>query len=107
MRISDWSSDVCSSDLWVVAWAWSLLRSGRCRCRLARARPARVIAVLDCQRLGDALQGLALGAHAEEDLDDPAGNHQCRTDEVADRDLCDVTAVGSVDRKSTRLNSSH
>src|SRR3546814_14380937 len=25
MRISDWSSDVCSSDLEAIAWSWELL----------------------------------------------------------------------------------
>src|SRR3546814_4907464 len=42
MRISDWSSDVCSSDL--VAWCWGSCCAGS-RCRRCRAceerRPAR------------------------------------------------------------------
>src|SRR6478609_1501917 len=57
--------------------------------------------VLGRQRLGDALERLALGLDAEERLDETAPDHQRGTDVVADRDLGDVHAgCGLVDEVS-------
>src|SRR3546814_2599514 len=44
MRISDWSSDVCSSDLWRRNLASSRLGRGRCRAGGYSADPAGAIA---------------------------------------------------------------
>jgi len=43
-----------------------------------------------------ALQRLALGLDAEEPLDDPADHHECRTDEVANREARDVLPLRRV-----------
>src|SRR3546814_7556184 len=107
MRISDWSSDVCSSDL-----------SGRQRCEL--------------RRFGDASQTTELGVQARalrQQGDDfarqsPFDRHQLRCRDRKERlpffdglslhnmKIRDDTALAvlnrlTTDRKSTRLNSSH
>ena len=61
-------------------------------------RRARVSAVriLGGERLGDALQRLALGLDAEKDLDHATGHHHRRADVVPHGDLGDVTGAGGV-----------
>src|SRR3546814_3904630 len=92
MRISDWSSDVCSSDL--VDHAGDLLDM-----RLFRLDPQQVRAILE---RGDAIEHATVLTRPFAELIEvrrqPLRPHQLA---VAVDD--DVT----VDRKSTRLNSSH
>src|SRR3546814_1477737 len=108
MRIGDWSSDVCSSDL-VVGY----LRNGK-RCLAARPADAAIIERED-------------GSYRGERLDDPRieiievcapmveedDRHACRRAELAIGEMRArglhgaVRGRGPVDRKSTRLNSSH
>src|SRR3546814_13276538 len=40
MRISDWSSDVCSSDLWHLSACWSVLYSVQERCTMSQRNQA-------------------------------------------------------------------
>jgi hypothetical protein len=42
------------------------------------------------------LQSLPLGLDAEDCLDDPAGDHECGTDEIAEGDLGDVPRTGGI-----------
>src|SRR3546814_1983408 len=103
MRISDWSSDVCSSDLddLRVRWRWSAARAGRRRHLRAAARRARrgCPAVIDfglVVSLIAAIGAPALLAARWSDGDESSSF------------LDDVTApLLAGDRKSTRLNSSH
>src|SRR3546814_8887066 len=94
LRISDWSSDVCSSDLAVVAD-----RDRREPAQLARRQ--RAVGDGDPQHVGVQLQVHAVGQAQRLELVfgqlavDPAGDLLA---ELRD-------ALG--DRKSTRLNSSH
>src|SRR3546814_2055304 len=128
MRISDWSSDVCSSDLFDhLGIACAELARGQRRegggvdqdeCGLVEGAD-QILA------RGDVDRGLAADAtvdlreqgrrHLDEDaaaLDDAA----CEADEIADHPAAErddmVAALDSLadqplDRKSTRLNSSH
>src|SRR3546814_20105685 len=59
MRISDWSSDVCSSDLLTKADHW--LRSARCPDNLAVVRQRDAVGRVDVERLG-LVQALAAGS---------------------------------------------
>src|SRR3546814_8600256 len=90
MRISDWSSDVCSSDL---VQASIVMRRDLRDGNTYRAY------VADYPELNDQVRmlGRALQPHG------PA-NFQFRTD--ADGTPC-VFEINARDRKSTRLNSSH
>src|SRR3546814_9435589 len=105
MRISDWSSDVCSSDLQLVA---------ECLARGPQARIAAGAGILgENRRAGEAEQMIALeGAgdlrvHVAElaAVAFVEDHHDMR---VIDRVLL-VTGdeAGKLDRKSTRLNYSH
>src|SRR3546814_2092060 len=91
LRISDWSSDVCSSDL--------ARRYGGVALRRAAQRPAGA--------------ALATGHAGPVDRDAAVGLHhrlfgRGRIDAVGDRRRPHVRwAAPAEDRKSTRLNSSH
>src|SRR3546814_1348103 len=128
MRISDWSSDVCSSDLRVAvageehAVEQALRRQGGDR-RMLRVEHQQVGAPAGFQRadrpaegLGAAGEGLAVEALADRSVVAFSGKHVAALPgealavlepaqilDGADRDV----AVGAEDRKSTRLNSSH
>src|SRR3546814_7799632 len=99
MRISDWSSDVCSSDL--IAAAAPLEH------RHARAAMADLAARLDARRNLD-LVGVAIGIG---NLDHPAergGREADRRARVERGALAiEQRMPRDIDRKSTRLNSSH
>src|SRR3546814_6651448 len=116
MRISDWSSDVCSSDLLVGELVGEIGRDvGDQRRHMVgdQANPALALA----QRLGMAV---ALG-DVSEGIDEAAGGQRMGANfqhaaieqellKLADRPAAGVTAVGceqGQDRKSTRLKSSH
>src|SRR3546814_4741546 len=104
MRISDWSSDVCSSDLHPARWHE---RSGARRAARPDARAAPVVTRTDPPgggRVGSSgvdpvAAGIEPGALS--------GLLQSLVVEgLAPRTLVRARAV-QVDRKSTRLNSSH
>src|SRR3546814_5762765 len=100
MRISDWSSDVCSSDLHILA---AEARVHAARLEIAAVRAARNLAVAVLPRQPDfEVIGLARGeahvAAAEQHF--PVGQFERLED-------CFGGARLALDRKSTRLNSSH
>src|SRR3546814_9318956 len=117
MRISDWSSDVCSSDL-------GFALSGELRLAVERAPAQRAGERGDGQRRIEAAAVERASARGDGAVDVavPAGGEIARVEAVeggvelpAGRRLpCDVAARieraagrGRADRKSTRLNSSH
>src|SRR3546814_1146277 len=107
MRISDWSSDVCSSDL---NQAWPVFL-GRARFDpednppLAADPSGRRYGGVRAERVeapsGTATLELGLGTDG--------ASHVAWNVETAlgVRTLLDIAADGQIDRKSTRLNSSH
>src|SRR3546814_5960450 len=109
MRISDWSSDVCSSDL-------ALVRIGAVERRLpARGLGPGAVKVairpeaIRIARNGsggileaDVVKATYLGSHMEYTLTTPLGDLF-----AVDSDVDHPAHVGERDRKSTRLNSSH
>src|SRR3546814_8232533 len=111
MRISDWSSDVCSSDLAPLPAQDPLHAGGRFALRADRwqagrrtslaARPAAVGADRAALRIGTARDGTGVaaapGAGVRPALPDPEGQGRPRT----------AGADFGPDRKSTRLDSSH
>src|SRR3546814_8192751 len=97
MRISDWSSDVCSSDLYTLEYGNATVEM-----HTDSVRPGqRVLLIDDLVATGGTMVAAAkllqrLGANVVEaaaiiDLPDLGGSQ----------------AVAATDRKSTRLNSSH
>src|SRR3546814_1127870 len=83
MRISDWSSDVCSSDLTV--------RPGRDADILAREQRRDLVGFV----------GVVKGADPETELARNVDHHRHFIGAIA------VILDENLDRKSTRLNSSH
>src|SRR3546814_8197517 len=81
MRISDWSSDVCSSDL--------RLAEHRAIASLARRKRDRLFGIID------GIVGMALGERAIGFVDQLGGLARAGI------------GIARADRKSTRLNSSH
>src|SRR3546814_2025657 len=109
MRISDWSSDVCSSDLFHTRFAQ--LRVGVCVTVVAddhaRLERDNVVAVIPLLAFGDV--GVASGLHHAqlvkgECLCDDGGQMTFLLPHV---DLPLLFTRTQRDRKSTRLNSSH
>src|SRR3546814_10300801 len=118
MRISDWSSDVCSSDLGVFAaalrWASDLDRNAvtfvalsgvfprtsmRPPCLRKAVRSAAMVSLVRLRPTSLALLGRA--DRCEVLLDLRGMESPCRWFTVA------ALALANGDRKSTRLNSSH
>src|SRR3546814_9997738 len=93
MRISDWSSDVCSSDLLFVAPKWTPQREDLA-VELAGEIEAEEMTLAERAAIkAERLDGLAHKRHAE------ANSFARRADELSQ--------AFHIDRKSTRLNSSH
>src|SRR3546814_8909085 len=110
MRISDWSSDVCSSDLQVMR------DTPRHNYQILTKRPERM-AELVATRIGDVLPNVWLGTSIE-DAEVVHRLDHLREAPAAIRFISFEPLIGSVgavdlsgihwaDRKSTRLNSSH
>src|SRR3546814_6820566 len=105
MRISDWSSDVCSSDLGIERGGLAVQRDDAAK--LCRRHPA-----LQRRQILHQLVGRLLGRYRQRlRLDRRLGTAQLvgqaaqqRTELVAFQEGAQV--IGQ-DRKSTRLNSSH
>src|SRR3546814_7355695 len=117
MRISDWSSDVCSSDLAVLArkieeqafrlHAAACHQQGLCELRPQRGEAFEQLGtVLEAHGPGDFFQCLEDGALHSGDpqilsvLGARIAGCYCRSE-------CIARQVEDPDRKSTRLNSSH
>src|SRR3546814_2066293 len=121
MRISDWSSDVCSSDLHAVAGdearetltgadeqgggsiaIGEFVFGGRTRASLLRGGDQRAAAIGRTESLD---QGAGAGLLARPDVERQHGIWQ-RQRFLDDAGILAVGG-GRADRKSTRLNSSH
>src|SRR3546814_5040938 len=102
MRISDWSSDVCSSDLYELQ-----ARTGRDAPALARFRAQPDRQCRPCRRSGPGND--AQGVEGARAIYPRAVEHE----ELGLRDPAQLLPVADAaqeihrDRKSTRLNSSH
>src|SRR3546814_2504616 len=124
MRISDWSSDVCSSDLTLGTFAQKITVPPRPHGALAahRARPSPLSSPLFEMQAGlEALEQRAGAdiARARKDAPLMAGSHPCAVpDCITPAKIGQLMCRGhwfmvsqktrrAVDRKSTRLNSSH
>src|SRR3546814_7548980 len=99
MRISDWSSDVCSSDLRMFAPAVVILRPVILR---GQFHVAVVRTPLERARDTIAFTVIFIVAHV-----DAAGNILLPRTEHAVENRHAVELDALADRKSTRLNSSH
>src|SRR3546814_1894878 len=107
MRISDWSSDVCSSDLFDT-WADEVQALGKALKGSSALTPVRA--------LGDVLKmlwysndGVLRSLAARHNVD---GKPNPTITKIADMFFAppgrrDSQGIGRTDRKSTRLNSSH
>src|SRR3546814_9221667 len=106
MRISDWSSDVCSSDLEELVRDGDLRGAKRVAQSMAGmakslARDAQLESVLD----GRSRElGLEISRDMARSLSRDLAN-SIPSDQI--RDLGRDMGIGGEDRKSTRLNSSH
>src|SRR3546814_8193244 len=119
MRISDWSSDVCSSDLVVTAAELEFgtgltVISGETGA--GKSLLVDALGFLSGQRADSGMVRHGAGRaelHAEFDLaTSDAARQWLREEEFDDGDACQLRRTlradgGSRDRKSTRLNSSH
>src|SRR3546814_9751612 len=110
MRISDWSSDVCSSDLLTQRLLWPLTHLADITDLYNRAMASvqRVFALLALPVAEHGNEPLALPARGEVQFDGVGfayGSHQVLTD--FSLTIAAGASVALVDRKSTRLNSSH
>src|SRR3546814_8077628 len=94
MRISDWSSDVCSSDL--LAW-WETGTHSMYTGQRARSDSAERLLFEDVKAVTTAFL-VAYGFYDEEAFASVSGNLFQRVSRER---------VAMLDRKSTRLNSSH
>src|SRR3546814_7647719 len=103
MRISDWSSDVCSSDLGLVDQLQSRERIVE-RIGGKRHRQARGDLVVDLAAEREGLVALLVAQVAADRRARLAGDRE--VEPIALRRLR-VRAQNLQDRKSTRLNSSH
>src|SRR3546814_10277348 len=103
MRISDWSSDVCSSDLQIAECA----EAGQGERRRAAAELADRIA--GGQIGGDVVAGRSLRALPEVRVHVETAEQQVKAIAETEQTVVEITgeAPFGADRKSTRLNSSH
>src|SRR3546814_7800619 len=107
MRISDWSSDVCSSDLNTMVGERGLKLSGGEKQRVAIARA--LLKQPKVMVFDEATS--ALDTHTEREIQDALGRaaEGCTTLVIAHRPstVVDADEIIVLDRKSKRLNSSH
>src|SRR3546814_7872444 len=106
MRISDWSSDVCSSDLVVIAGGEVLEAAEAVRAvKVATVQVEHVVALVVDTALDDVVAGV-IGAGDRRGK--PLGVDLVLVAVVVLADEDRTTVLGpDLDRKSTRLNYSH
>src|SRR3546814_3149492 len=103
MRISDWSSDVCSSDLRDEQKGQVRPRSDMSsdeQCKTGKGRGEKADSAAREARFGRAMQSKA--QRLEQRRCEP-----CSADRGGGEHDNDENRGGNLDRKSTRLNSSH
>src|SRR3546814_4312359 len=106
MRISDWSSDVCSSDLVLaVVQIFVIGEVGVLVVQFAVDRPGRAEELADADGAERSIVGHALGVL--EVVADAAGDVPAVVELLRIGGLHAAAAGEQRDRKSTRLNSSH
>src|SRR3546814_8202683 len=117
MRISDWSSDVCSSDLFLVAWGMSEYERFVVLLRMSNGDRAVLLITFGLTVLVDLTVAIGVGvtlasllfmARMAESVavDANAANDPDLDSEDMEQREALPTGVG-VDRKSTRMNYSH
>src|SRR3546814_6211372 len=99
MRISDWSSDVCSSDLHVLSTNFPAIRTHQQQTTVNETEPPNISIMADFQTAA-LLQFLPL----QFDLSDAAAQRAIVQDSGA---VAVIQNKSAIDRKSTRRNSSH
>src|SRR3546814_4938356 len=107
MRISDWSSDVCSSDLWFAQPRQAALSIMHLLIdqRIEALTHIRIEFIMDCSdQIGFHPQH-RLGRHPLDYAD--AGDNDAPRAQLVEQSIEQNTPVHDGDRKSTRLNSSH
>src|SRR3546814_7032313 len=103
MRISDWSSDVCSSDLIFVDETTKVVYHGLTGSQgkfyglLNRDYGTQVVAGTNPKKAGTDVDGIPVYANVAEAVEATGATASCIF----------IPAPGVKDRKSTRLNSSH
>src|SRR3546814_5596755 len=107
MRISDWSSDVCSSDLCADIGAptsscWAQAHASKLTRRPRRSTPGDAEIGPEAQALRSGL-GVDRGAGLQLVLRSALGD----ADHGGAQQAAVLDVTGGEDRKSTRLNSSH
>src|SRR3546814_4169641 len=103
MRISDWSSDVCSSDLSFVSFHDELAGAGLLPVEPIFRSAAESAADLDTQ-IAKTNEVLAANSVKLGAVDEAIGNLLVKQDSLSSNHAALSTEL---DRKSTRLNSSH
>src|SRR3546814_5540112 len=99
MRISDWSSDVCSSDLLAYPLDRGFLILGH--------EPPAVRAEHLDRAIARLVRHAARSLHPIAEIDIGQAHRARAQDVIHDDEIAEAVALGMVDRKSTRLNSSH
>src|SRR3546814_6346229 len=119
MRISDWSSDVCSSDLGGTVPTHRLVESAAVACEALRELRSdhlrrrrqhdHVLVVIGRHALGDGAAGIVERGRLETWIVGNGAMAAIAVEEVEfwEHALGAAPGVGEKDRKSTRLNSSH
>src|SRR3546814_6483708 len=100
MRISDWSSDVCSSDLDDVDWHWNRIFAGAVLTTLLGV--GAELAAPENRQDGNRI--VIAGRDSAQDSINQVGQEITRRNMNIQPTL---TERPGLDRKSTRLNSSH
>src|SRR3546814_1109447 len=101
MRISDWSSDVCSSDLDLFVTNPQRLRDGIGQ-GVANSILVKVNQIGTLSETLEAVQTAHTAAYTA-----VMSHRSGETEDATIADLAVATNCGQIDRKSTRLNSSH
>src|SRR3546814_2055098 len=116
MRISDWSSDVCSSDLKTRSLARQAIETGKVEVGGERAKPSRIVQVGNALRVVRGEEVFNVAVVLLSDQRGPAPVAQTLYAETEESRLAReerraglraARAGYQADRKSTRLNSSH
>src|SRR3546814_7579114 len=112
MRISDWSSDVCSSDLVIIGSSVAgatLDGNGGDDTIVVNASNTTVIggAGSDTVSYANAAAAVTVNLQTGEGDGGAAGDTYVDVENVIGTNYGDIIIGGSRDRKSTRLNSSH